>query len=608
MSWVRGKSSGWAAFNLKQQNNGIQDEVDGDPFPPMSTTLSSLPPRENLRGVNGRSGRSFSFAPIPSADSPTLPGKCGAKKTTLGNFSAKKTILGASNIQSGKKMVEETNDVLSFWKLKELHPWADISLIMDIMEAVNNDFNEASTLLNTMVSSDNLEINNEMSNLGLHSSNDLSWMMGKSPGWEEFNLQQHNRGLQGEKDPEAFPPMLTNHPSLPPYENLHGVYGRLGRSFASEPLPSADSLTSPGNYGAKNTIPDDSGIQSGKKVVEENTDVLAFWKLKEIHSWADFSLIVDIMDAVNNNFDEASTLLKTMVSSDNFEINNEISTLGLHSANDLLCNGDNDVSISSERTINGPILSPTLKAAQGMHQNDNTGGEDCTKLFVNDYFERNFFPNAGNSKIALGCSKSVPIEPEWEEDDIYLSHRKDAIAMMRSASQHSRAATNAYRRKDHASAKYHSSRAQEQWLAAKMLNDKAANEILQTRNSKNGLWKLDLHGLHAAEAVQALQDHLLKIETQNASNRSLSPKKAERKGFQRASSLEYLSCMDAKLDKESPSSRHRPTSLEVITGIGKHSKGEAALPKAVTSFLTENGYRFEQTRPGTISVRPKFRR
>lgn len=136
----------------------------------------------------------------------------------------------------------------------------------------------------------------------------------------------------------------------------------------------------------------------------------------------------------------------------------------------------------------------------------------------------------------------------------------------RSASQHSRAATNAYLRKDHASAKYHSSRAQEQWLAAKMLNDKAANEILRSRNSKNGLWKLDLHGLHAAEAVQALQEHLLKIETRNASNRSLSPKKAERKGFQRASSLEYLSCMDSKLDKESPSSRHRPTSLEVITG------------------------------------------
>lgn len=423
MSWVRGKSPGWAAFNLKEQNNGLQDEVDPDPFPPMSTTLSSLPPRENLHRVNGRSGRSFTFSPLPSTDSMTSPEKIGAKKT----------VLGASNIQNGKKVVEETADLLSVWKLKELHSWADISLIMDIMEAVNNNFNEASTLLKTMVSSDNFVINNEMSTLGLHFSNDLSWVRGKSPGGAEFNLKQHDRGLQDETDPEPFPPMSTGNSSLPPCENLHGVYGCSGGSFASVPLPPADSLTSPENYGAEKTKPDDSisSIQSGKKVVEESTDVLAFWKLKELHSWADFSLIVDIMEAVNNNFDEASTLLKTMVSSDNFEVSNEMSTLGLHSANDLLYNEKNDLSTSLGRTVNTPILSSTLKDVQGVHKNNNACEENCTKLFENNYFERNFFHNVANTNIALGSSKSVPIEPEWEEDDIYLSHRKDAIAMMR---------------------------------------------------------------------------------------------------------------------------------------------------------------------------------
>ncbi|KAG6576051.1 hypothetical protein SDJN02_24752, partial [Cucurbita argyrosperma subsp. argyrosperma] len=593
MSWGRGKSPGWAAVNLKQHNSGLQDEIDPDPFPPMSTALSFLPPRENVHRVNGRSGRSFSSTPLPSADSLMSPE----------NFGAKKTIPGNSSIQSSKKLVEESTDVLAFWKLKELHSWADISLIVDIMEAVNNNFNEASKLLKTMVSSDNFEINNEMSTLGLHSSNDVSLVRGKSPGWEEFNLKQQNRGLQDRIDPKPFPPMPSALSSLPPRENLHGVNGCPGRSSSSSPLPSADSLTSPENYIAKKIL-GDSSIQNGRKVVEETTDVLAFWKLKELHTWADFSLIVDIMEAVDNNFNEASTYLNKMVSSDNVEICNEMSTLGLHSADGLPCNGKNDVTISLGRTVNNPIPSSTLKDVQDMHQNIND------KLFENNYHERNFFHNVGNPKIALYCSKSAPIEPEWEEDDIYLSHRKDAIAMMRSASQHSRAATNAYLRKDHASAKYHSSRAQEQWLAAKMLNAKAANEILQTRNSENGLWKLDLHGLHAAEAVQALQDHLLKIETRNASNRSLSPKKAERKGFHRVSSLEYLSCMGVKLDKElqSPLPRHRPTSLEVITGVGKHSRGEAALPKAVTSFLSENGYRFEQLRPGTISVRPKFRR
>lgn len=137
------------------------------------------------------------------------------------------------------------------------------------------------------------------------------------------------------------------------------------------------------------------------------------------------------MEAVNNNFDEASTLLKTMVSSDNFEVSNEMSTLGLHSANDLLYNEKNDLSTSLGRTVNTPILSSTLKDVQGVHKNNNACEENCTKLFENNYFERNFFHNVANTNIALGSSKSVPIEPEWEEDDIYLSHRKDAIAMMR---------------------------------------------------------------------------------------------------------------------------------------------------------------------------------
>ncbi|RVX21450.1 hypothetical protein CK203_002323 [Vitis vinifera] len=43
------------------------------------------------------------------------------------------------------------------------------------------------------------------------------------------------------------------------------------------------------------------------------------------------------------------------------------------------------------------------------------------------------------------------------------------------------------------------------------------------------------------------------------------------------------------------------------TGRGNHSRGQAALPTAVRSFLNEHGYRFEEARPGVIAVRPKFR-
>ncbi|KAL4344813.1 hypothetical protein AHAS_Ahas11G0215900 [Arachis hypogaea] len=46
----------------------------------------------------------------------------------------------------------------------------------------------------------------------------------------------------------------------------------------------------------------------------------------------------------------------------------------------------------------------------------------------------------------LSFLNSILIEPEWEEDDVYLSHRKDALKTMRLASRHSRAAADAFLR------------------------------------------------------------------------------------------------------------------------------------------------------------------
>jgi hypothetical protein len=132
--------------------------------------------------------------------------------------------------------------------------------------------------------------------------------------------------------------------------------------------------------------------------------------------------------------------------------------------------------------------------------------------------------------------------------------------MNRSASQHSRAATNAFLRDDHVSAQHHSLKAQQHRSAAEGLNAKAAKEIFIIRNSGNDLWKLDLHGLHAAEAIQALQERLQEIETQVHPNHSVSPKRV-------SSSLDSFTLTDAeKLDIPQAPSRQRPTSLQVITG------------------------------------------
>jgi hypothetical protein len=145
-------------------------------------------------------------------------------------------------------------------------------------------------------------------------------------------------------------------------------------------------------------------------------------------------------------------------------------------------------------------------------------------------------------------------------------------SLNRSASQHSRAATNAFLRGDHVSAQQHSMKAREEWLAAERLNAKAAKEILSIRNSENDLWKLDLHGLHATEAIHALQRRLQQIETQEHTNHSASPNKVKMEnGIVRSPSLEFFSCMDSKkLDMNQASSRKRPTSLEVITGKWDH--------------------------------------
>jgi len=83
----------------------------------------------------------------------------------------------------------------------------------------------------------------------------------------------------------------------------------------------------------------------------------------------------------------------------------------------------------------------------------------------------------------------------------------------RVANQDSREDESAYLRGNHSTASNISLKSKEEHLAADKLNAKAAAEFLQIRNEKHkDIWKLDLHGLHAAEAVQALELRLEMIE------------------------------------------------------------------------------------------------
>ncbi|XWS33085.1 hypothetical protein CRYUN_Cryun22dG0048600 [Craigia yunnanensis] len=422
---------------------------------------------------------------------------------------------------------------------------------------------------------------------------------GGSSGWTAFNLkQQQKQGLVLETENDPFPPMPNNLLALHPCTNLMKSNDLSARSFSSVLKSSGNFPTLKQNKDSIKPINMGKPIENdGDKVVDRNNNDLAFKKLKELHCWAENSLIEDVLSATDNNIHEASTSLKGMVSMSGTQDiketkNNEMSS----TIADFLGN------------VNCDTGCPLGKAAELVGQSSKADEREDNLKMLTDVHENKLFDDPSDMKLILGELTSIPFEPEWEEDDVYLSHRKDAIRMMRSASQHYKAASNAFLRGDHFAAQQHSHNAREEWLAAQRLNAKAAREILGIRNSDNDMWKLDLHCLHAAEAVQALHEHLRWLETQVPTGRSVSPNRVKaNNGIVRSSSVETVSSMD-KLDKRQTSSRQRPTSLQVITGVGNHSRGQAALPTAVRSFLIENGYRFDEARPGLITVRPKFRR
>jgi hypothetical protein len=81
------------------------------------------------------------------------------------------------------------------------------------------------------------------------------------------------------------------------------------------------------------------------------------------------------------------------------------------------------------------------------------------------------------------------------------------------ATQHFKAAAKAYHMHDHLSAQQHSRAGHENIRVAQELNLKVAEEIFKFNNRKNKIWRVDLHGLHGSEAIQALQSRLNELES-----------------------------------------------------------------------------------------------
>ncbi|KAI3986419.1 hypothetical protein MKX01_037701 [Papaver californicum] len=377
----------------------------------------------------------------------------------------------------------------------------------------------------------------------------------RTSGWAAFGQQERQGTKKTEFDSDPYPPVENTPTSLLPLKQI--LMNGSAKSFSSVVRA---SVLSPN--------------------VEFEDRILAAGSSSKpgIEGWADDSLIGDVLGAVNNDFLQASTVLQTIFSSDS---SNQTETAYLSDKSDP----SQKTAEETKKLVEECLREPSPK-------------EFSTKSNLYDF-------TAPVNSIS-GQLLTVPIEPEWQEDDIYLSLRKDAIRATRSAAQHSRAASNAFLRGDHYSAQELSRKAQAEWMAAERLNYKAAQEILSIRNHKNDVWKLDLHGLHASEAVHALKEHLWRIETQIPltvhPNKVVKPKAC--------SPIDSVSCLSVAVqtEKEEGITSQRPGVLQVITGTGNHSRGgQAAIPMAVRSFLIENGYHFDDTRPGVIAVRPKLR-
>lgn len=271
----------------------------------------------------------------------------------------------------------------------------------------------------------------------------MSRVKGQSSGWTAFDLKQKQKqGLESEVDRDPFPALSsTSNSSLRSSDKLLKYNHVPEKSFSSVLLPCKNfpALKESGN--SKSTMLGcDSGGKYCSTIPVKDID-LAIKKLKEQHCWAESSLIEDILAAVGNDVNNASTVLETMACSVNFEelkldsttnfeeqktgsaVNfdeqNELIIPGPTTSDNIPCCEKTDKGLSLGNVMDLSLFSSTHSG----HQNKNL--EDGSASLVQH------FSDNGNMRCNIGLLKFVPVEPEWEEDDVYISHRMNAMRVMR---------------------------------------------------------------------------------------------------------------------------------------------------------------------------------
>lgn len=209
-------------------------------------------------------------------------------------------------------------------------------------------------------------------------------------GWAAFDQKQRERRGTGTKYDGDPCPSIMETTSVDAAKSWIKNNSAPIKSFSSVVRPSVGFP--PATSNRENQIMNDSrGTKDHCNQVARESDEAPVKMLKDIHMWADQALIEDVLAAVNNDMDEASVLLEAMVSSESKFGDSSLSDPS--SSLDIFCEDRNKC--SGEANV----------------------VEDKSK--------------DGHDGVLSKCSFSVPVEPEWVEDDAYSSHRKDAIRMMR---------------------------------------------------------------------------------------------------------------------------------------------------------------------------------
>ena len=256
----------------------------------------------------------------------------------------------------------------------------------------------------------------------------MSWRRAKTSGWAAFDLQQRQKDHFGaQPSNEPFPSLSNCVASHQPLTTFSRNNHPSTKPFSSVVVPSVDFPATLGNKKSELSGVGSSIVPKSNETAWGNKFSSVSRQLKGRYSWADDSLIEDIMAVVDGDFYKASSFFEAMVCSENLE-RNKHNTVVKSSC-------DSAELVSDEKTLPGRREPPSKKisepyqtcsAPSSFARDDNGDVRDRFNICA-----ENISDGCPDGNAMLGQFASILVKPEWEEDDLYLSCRKDAIKMMR---------------------------------------------------------------------------------------------------------------------------------------------------------------------------------